>query len=237
MNTMEKEVLVRLLVEEVIDKLIISSKIRSKKVVSKNQQSDNWYSNKKLITSIDVDLALTKKYKKIIVSPKTIITPLALDLFKENGIKIIRSNKARVENEKEILSGINKNKIAVLSNIDDEAYKIKAKQILIGQGFEADCLSPKNFTSSELQVAVNNLAVSILHQEYFSGIVISNDSYQLMKSQKETTGIKSNICWEISSGKICNSKSNILFINSSLIGFKQLELKLNTWIQNFNGNG
>lgn len=79
--------------------------------------------------------------------------------------------------------------------------------------------------------------MSILHQEYFSGLVISNDSYQLMKSQKETTGIKSKICWEISAGKICNSKTNILFINSSLIGFRQLKLKLKTWIQNNIDNG
>lgn len=46
MNIKEKEVLVKLLVEEVNNKLIIFSNNCSNKVVSKNHQRDNWFTKK-----------------------------------------------------------------------------------------------------------------------------------------------------------------------------------------------
>ena len=122
------------------------------------------------------------------------------------------------------------NKIALLSSFDDEAYRLITKKILTNKNVNLNCIYPKNPTTSELQNAVDNLTSNITNGTYCAGVVISADSYQLMKNVEQDS-VTCNICWDIGTDFDCTVKSRILFVNSSLIGSKKLEEKLLTWIK------
>lgn len=219
------------IVEKVLNKLLDE---KGKFVGHINKDLKKLDYDRNLITSQEIKYAVTNGFNEICISSKTIITPLVNDLVKEHKIKItIRKEESECCKN---IDKVSKNTIiAVLSNFYDEAYKIKTKEYLLNLGIESECLTPKNFTTIELQNSLDKLVEKLLQGYYHSAIVISSESYSLKKRIENNNNLKSNICWEIDGLKNCSIKSKILFVNANLIGFKKLEKKMNTWID-FNKN-
>ncbi|MFZ1289574.1 MAG: hypothetical protein WAR79_05775 [Melioribacteraceae bacterium] len=225
-----REEFIKVIVEKVLSKLIESGKIPE---ILINIEICDF--NKKLVTISDAEFAKSKGYKKINILPNTIITPLAYDLLKESGIKIVYS---KLENNcctGETKSVELSNKIAVLSNLYDESYKNKTKEILLKLGIESEFITPENLNYYEFQNSLDDLIEKVNKGLYKSSIIISNDAFKLKKRLQNLGNFNSQICWEIDNAKVCSVKSKFLFVNSSLIGFKMLEQKINSWI-NFNKN-
>ncbi|MCB9208951.1 MAG: hypothetical protein H6612_14320 [Ignavibacteriales bacterium] len=222
-----REEFIKEIVEKVLSRLLHSNS----SIVKKNDEI--WNTNKKLITGEDVNFAISKNIIAINALPNAIITPLAFDIIKEKNILI---TKGAVEESccyKELKVFSETGMTAVLSNDFDLAYKNKTIEILQNKNYQVEGLTPKNFTFFELQNSLNRMVNELNKGKYIFGVVISKDSYQLKNDLKISANLDSNICWDIQADKACSIKSNILFINSSLIGFKKLEEKINLWI-NYN---
>lgn len=231
MDIKQKEILVRMIVEEVINKIILDNFNRVEEKSFYFNQHNSSLAKRTLINADKVEAIMKKGYKSIVVPSNTIFTPLANDLIKDNGLSIQTEDQEEKEETKGNLHKQKSDKIVILTNYEDEAYRVQTERILNKMGVETECLSTKNSTASELYSAVNNLSENIQLGKYGYGIVISNDSYHLMKSM-DNKKLKSNICWEIGSNNVCKSKSQLLFINASLIGFKTLEEKIKIWLKN-----
>lgn len=121
-------------------------------------------------------------------------------------------------------------KMALLASYEDEAYRLITKKILTDKCVDLICIYPKSPTLSDLQNTVDKLVSEIANGTYCSAVVISADSYQLMKNVEQES-VTCNICWDVGNDFDSTVKSRVLFVNSRLIGFNKLEEKLLTWIK------
>ncbi|MBK8946893.1 MAG: hypothetical protein IPM32_16715 [Ignavibacteriae bacterium] len=223
-----REEFIKVIAEKVISRLFEERKISHlKDSVNENLE---FIFDKKLLTYSDVELTKIKGFTKIKVRPKTIITPLANDFLTLNGIKIIYSDNDESCSNLNKIENVQSNKIAVLTNLNEDAYKNKTKEILLKLGIESECFTPKSLNSLEFQNLLDDLVEKTENDFYKSTIIISNESFQLRKRLENLRNFKGQICWEIGNSKVCSVKSKYLFINSNLIGFKMLEQKIVSWL-------
>ncbi|MBK7107063.1 MAG: hypothetical protein IPH62_17460 [Ignavibacteriae bacterium] len=227
-----REEFIKVIVEKVLAKLFGNIENNLNSFESGNE---NWDFINKLFTFSDAEFAKLNKFKKVLASKKTIITPLAYDFLKVNNIKIVYSDEKNVSKANEIIGKVKTNKIAILANFNDESYKNKTKEILLKLGIECESLAPANINFYEFQNSLDELSDKVENNFYGSAIIISNDAFRLRKRLQNLKNLNGQICWEIDNSKVCSVKSKYLFINSSLIGFKMLEQKIISWV-NFNKN-
>jgi len=227
-------------VAEVINRLSEFG-LLNKSMLQSESENQEFAFEKKLLSAEEAKKIIKTGNKKLFVLKETIITPLAKDMFAEEKIKIKYGVQEINCCENNLIGVPRSNKIALIANKENEAYKIKTVRILKELGKEVECIKPKTATFSNFNKDVEDIASEIKNDKYDSAIIISANTFQIMKSIEHMGDLNSKICWEIEEDKKCTERSKLLFVNSNLIGFKKLKEKISTWLdmnktaESFNG--
>lgn len=186
---------------------------------------------KRLITEDYVFQVLKKGEKEIYISKDDILTPLALDRIKREGLKIV--NKL-IENK----SVIKFNKIIIGS----DHTGVKAKKVLV------EYLKKKNYdvvdigTFTEDSVDYPDIAIQVAKRvkvgEFDCGIILDATGIPSAITANKFSGIRAATCYNELSARSSreHNNSNILVLGAKSLGDETIKSIVDVWLtSNFLG--
>ncbi|MGW8180788.1 MAG: hypothetical protein ACWGQW_18810 [bacterium] len=190
------------------------------------QNSDDSWFQKKVLCAADLDNAENDGTRRIQVSPKTIITPLAAELARDKGIILIRSEEEKTNQQ----VGQNFKSVVVLSQNCSQTQCQAVVEAAEESGYSAQYERvPGTTTGMILKSAVFN-ARRVSNGETTRMIILDENVYSLAVQLKKNSGISPKICWDAEAASE-SQDSNVLLLNSRLLGVPILGKITGVWLQ------
>lgn len=181
---------------------------------------------KKVLCAADLGEAENKGTKRILVSPETIITPLAAELARDKEISLIRGEEVKTNRQ----AGQNAKNLVVLSQNCSQTQCQAVVTAAEQSGYSAQYERAPGTTSGMiLRSAVFN-ARRVSSGETDRMIVLDENIYLLSVQLKKTSGISPKICWDAEVAAE-SQDSNVLLLNSRLLGVPILKKITGVWLQ------
>jgi ribose 5-phosphate isomerase RpiB len=185
----------------------------------------------RLITAEVVQRAVAKGYNSINVQPKAIITPLARDFLRENGLELKLDSEESAVNTGEVSSS-RADAIAVLAGRCTETEKHIIAEAIRRHGLGFVEMKPKHRAPSAFESAFKKLGREISRQKLLAGVIIDESAFALKVQAQKIAGVRPTMCWEMTSRDFClrTHNSNLILINNRLLGFRKLGTILEAWL-------
>lgn len=181
---------------------------------------------KRVLCAADLGHLEGEGMKRILLSPQTIITPLAAELAREKQILLVRaeeevSRKQASQNSKSLTilsrSCTDSQREAVITAVEENGYSAKIERALAGT------------TGMVLKSAVLS-AQRLARGETDRLIVLDENVYPLSVQLKKLPGIRPKICWNAEAAAE-NRNSNVLLLNCRQLGIQILRRITGVWLQ------
>ncbi len=238
MNRAELEKIVYELVEQVLKDLPpeILSKLVSKNDPSTQNNSQRHQFGKALIIEEDLRQLHQQGIRELLIAPKAIVTPAAMDYAHSNGMKIHRGGnlapKIKSAPSNSAQSGVG----IIISGCNDSE-----RNTLLNN------LNQLNFTFTEyasnresgqnLEETVKFLARQVAIGVHAVGIVLHENAFSLSVQVRKIENIKPAVYWDARSIKKRNDDSaNLLFLNPKVHRLKGLNEAVKEWLGSRIGN-
>jgi ribose 5-phosphate isomerase RpiB len=191
--------------------------------------------SKRLLTEADALSAVGKNVESVFVDKRTLITPLANDHFRQNRITIIR-----IEHNETASCGFEQHRpasrtIGLLAVNCSQTARDKVVQVSKEFGFDTVAIAARYATPSGIQSATLDTADRIAQGVLFAAVVIDETAFSLKLQANRIQGAIPAMCWDVAAKDYCprSSKSNMLFVNHRLLGFRKLEQIMRIWLASF----
>lgn len=214
------EKLVKQITEQVL-KEIINSKMRLGESISSNIEKPNYTppsSGKKILITAEEVLKAFKSKVNIEVPAGSIITPLAYDLAKEKGVKIIIKNEIVLGNYKsQIPPKIEK--IAIGSDHGGYKLKEKLKDYLHTLGYVYQDFGTHSTESVDYPDFAKAVALAVSEGKCDKGIIIDGAGIGSAITANKIKGILAAVCHDRFTAKIAreHDNANILTLGANVV--------------------
>lgn len=227
---MEQDQLDRL-VEIISERIAIAlaAKLSEMSTVTPDSSGD-FRIDERLITEGVIMKAAQPAYRRIVIQPGAIITPLAQDYLSAHGIEVIRK-PVDVSSPQHPNSAGGGNLVGLLAGNCTETCQQIVKNALAGQGLALSPVGLRHRTPSEFERGFLELTSEISTRKLKAGIVIDDAVFAMKVRAEKMQNIKPAMSWEFTRDNSANlQSSNLLLINNRLLGFKKLENVVNIWL-------
>jgi ribose 5-phosphate isomerase RpiB len=162
---------------------------------------------------------------RLLLSPQTIITPLAADLAREKQIVLVRSER----DSSRALRPANGKSIIILSQTGCQSQQQAVIDVAERIGYSAQSEKAPGRTSPAVLKAAVRDAERVARGEVQRLIVLDENVYPLSTQLKRVSGVSPKICWDRETA-IGSRDHNVLLLSTRLLGIPSLRKITEAWL-------
>jgi len=165
------------------------------------------------------------------IAAHTIVTPLAQDFIRENGISLLRLDaEPEAPGPQTGATPRGSARVGLMANCSQTAATA-VQDILREFHFEPVAAQPAYPTPGAVDAAMLNLAGQIATGSLRAGIIIDENAFALKRRAEKIDGVRPIMCWNVVSECGCDRATNLLFVNNQLLGFRKLRQIVRAWLE------
>lgn len=181
---------------------------------------------KRLVSEADILSALKQNQRRLVLSAKTILTPLAQDCCKQHGVTISYQSEMPAQAAAGVRSLAAK-KVLILAPASNHSQIVAVSEAVTAAGLEPERW-PAPSASFRIQAALAELSEHIGAGLSAYGIVIHENVFQLCLQANRRPGVHGVVGWDLSAVQM--SQTNLLFLNQRQFGLKMLQKLVLAWL-------
>ena len=230
MTPSELEALIRLITTEVLKAFRAQSDATGVSQESSGgccrQGNEDFSFKRKVLCASDLEQMESEGKSRLVLSPETIITPLAAELAREKQISLVYAEQHISTGHPAPGSG----SVFIVSQSCSQSQLEAVIEAAAENGYSAQSeKAPGSTAGMVLKSAVRN-AQRVSRGETDRLIVLDENVYPLSVQLKRIAGINPKICWD-SETSAESRDFNVLLLNSRLLGIPILRRITKVWLQ------
>jgi len=191
-----------------------------------HQKDDDSRFERSALCASDLLLLEEDGKKRILLSPGTIVTPLAAELARDKQIALVRSE--REEGKKQAASTARS--VIVLSQNCSQSQRQAVINAAATNGYSAQSETALGNTAGMILKSAVCSAERVTRGENDRLIVLDENVYSLSVQLKRLAGVNPKICWDPEAAAE-NRSCNVLLLNSRSLGIQMIRKITNVWLQ------